>query len=145
MCIRDRPKKIDFVYVALVLSMLIGRAVWGLASAVLMMGTENAFTTQAFLAGAFINACLLYTSLFQHSSFLLSFCRNQRGSFVLILGKTPAFVKKKIYDTNQIQVESGEYRLFPTDFSCIICLLYTSKRTCSIAAASRNCWSRGLF
>ena len=36
--------------------MLIGRAVWGLASAVLMMGTENAFTTQAFLAGAFINA-----------------------------------------------------------------------------------------
>ena len=53
---RALPKKIDFVYVALVLSMLIGRAVWGLASAVLMMGTENAFTTQAFLAGAFINA-----------------------------------------------------------------------------------------
>lgn len=53
---RALPKKIDFVYVTLVLSMLIGRAVWGLASAVLMMGTENAFTTQAFLAGAFINA-----------------------------------------------------------------------------------------
>lgn len=53
---RALPKKIDFVYVALVLSMLIGRAVWGLASAVLMMGTENVFTTQAFLAGAFINA-----------------------------------------------------------------------------------------
>ena len=53
---RALPKKIDFVYVSLVLSMLIGRAVWGLASAVLMMGTENAFTTQAFLAGAFINA-----------------------------------------------------------------------------------------
>lgn len=53
---RALPKKIDFVYVALVLSMLIGRAVWGLASAVLMMGTENAFTTQTFLAGAFIKA-----------------------------------------------------------------------------------------
>ena len=53
---RALPKKIDFVYVALVLSMLIGRAVWGLASAVLMMGTENVFTTQAFLAVAFINA-----------------------------------------------------------------------------------------
>ncbi len=53
---RALPKHIAFVYVALALSMLIGRAVWGLASAVLMMGTENAFTTQAFLAGAFINA-----------------------------------------------------------------------------------------
>lgn len=53
---RALPKKIAFVYVTLVLSMLIGRAVWGLASAVLMMGTENVFTTQAFLAGAFINA-----------------------------------------------------------------------------------------
>ena len=53
---RALPKHIAFVYVTLVLSMLIGRAVWGLASAVLMMGTENAFTTQAFLAGAFINA-----------------------------------------------------------------------------------------
>lgn len=53
---RALPKHIAFVYVTLVLSMLIGRAVWGLASAVLMMGTENAFTTQAFLAGAFVNA-----------------------------------------------------------------------------------------
>ena len=53
---RALPKHIAFVYVTLVLSMLIGRAVWGLASAVLMMGTGNAFTTQAFLAGAFINA-----------------------------------------------------------------------------------------
>ena len=52
----ELPKHIAFVYVTLVLSMLIGRAVWGLASAVLMMGTENVFTTQAFLAGAFINA-----------------------------------------------------------------------------------------
>ena len=53
---RALPKHIAFVYVTLVLSMLIGRAVWGLASAVLMTATENAFTTQAFLAGAFINA-----------------------------------------------------------------------------------------
>ena len=53
---RALPKHIAFVYVTLVLSMLIGRAVWGLASAVLMMGTENAFTTQAFLAGAVVNA-----------------------------------------------------------------------------------------
>ena len=53
---RALPKHIAFVYVTLVLSMLIGRAVWGLASAVLMMGTENVFTTQAFLAGAFLNA-----------------------------------------------------------------------------------------
>lgn len=50
------PRRIAFVYIALVLSMLAGRAVWGLVTAVLMMATGSSFTTQAFLAGAFINA-----------------------------------------------------------------------------------------
>lgn len=47
------PKKAPFIYVALILAMLGGRCVWGLAMWAL---TGSNFTFQAFLAGAFINA-----------------------------------------------------------------------------------------
>jgi len=50
------PKKTAFVYVALIVAMLIGRAVWGV-SRVLLVGVAGvAFSWQMFLTGAFINA-----------------------------------------------------------------------------------------
>ena len=52
------PKKPAYIYVALIGSMLFGRIVWGLASALLYTFTANAFTFQMFLAGAFINAAI---------------------------------------------------------------------------------------
>ncbi|NLM86185.1 MAG: ECF transporter S component [Clostridiales bacterium] len=50
------PKKPINVYVSLILAMLIGRVVWGLAMAILMGLSGGSFGFQAFLAGAFINA-----------------------------------------------------------------------------------------
>lgn len=50
------PKKLINVYVSLILAMLIGRVVWGLAMAILMGLSGGSFGFQAFLAGAFINA-----------------------------------------------------------------------------------------
>ena len=44
------------VYLSLILSMLLGRAVWGAAQFVLLAVSGGAFTFSAFLAGAFINA-----------------------------------------------------------------------------------------
>ena len=44
------------LYVALIIAMIGGRIVWGLASYLLYMAQGNAFTLQLFLAGAFINA-----------------------------------------------------------------------------------------
>lgn len=44
------------VVVCLVLAMLAGRLVWGLASVILMGLSGKAFGLQAFLAGAFLNA-----------------------------------------------------------------------------------------
>lgn len=46
------PKKTIFLYVSLLLSMLIGRLVWGAVMAFVMKG----FTFPLFVAGAFINA-----------------------------------------------------------------------------------------
>lgn len=50
------PKKTAYIYVALVLAMLAGRVVYGLASLVILGVSGSAFTFQAFLAGAFITA-----------------------------------------------------------------------------------------
>ncbi|MGI6239658.1 MAG: ECF transporter S component [Christensenellales bacterium] len=50
------PKKPLYVYVSLVLAMLGGRVVWGLAQLILLGIRGNAFTFTAFLSGAFINA-----------------------------------------------------------------------------------------
>ena len=50
------PKKTAYLYVALILAMLAGRVVYGLASLVILGVSGSAFTFQAFLAGAFITA-----------------------------------------------------------------------------------------
>lgn len=49
---RVLPKKIGFIYAALILAMLGGRLVWGGVSYVLYGFGETAFTWQAFLSGA---------------------------------------------------------------------------------------------
>lgn len=50
------PKKPGFLYVSLILSMLLGRVVWGFASLVVYNLLGNPFTWQMFVAGAFLNA-----------------------------------------------------------------------------------------
>lgn len=50
------PKKNIFVYVSLIVSMIFGRIVWGLASFIILNLSGSAFTFEAFLAEAFINA-----------------------------------------------------------------------------------------
>lgn len=50
------PKKPFYLYADLILAMIGGRIVWGLASLVLIGLKGNAFTFTAFLAGAFIKA-----------------------------------------------------------------------------------------
>jgi riboflavin transporter FmnP len=51
------PKKALYVYVSLVLSMLIGRVVWGVAMwRVMDMALGESFTFGAFLSMAFVNA-----------------------------------------------------------------------------------------
>ena len=50
------PKKTPFLYVALILAMIGGRLVWGLAMTILMSATGKGFTLAAFWAGAFANA-----------------------------------------------------------------------------------------
>ena len=53
---RFLPKKKPFIYVSLLVSMLIGRIVWGVAMLICMSINGNAFTFTAFIAGAFTNA-----------------------------------------------------------------------------------------
>ena len=50
------PKKTPYLYVALILAMLGGRLVWGLAMTVLMSVAGKGLTLAAFWAGAFANA-----------------------------------------------------------------------------------------
>ena len=50
------PKKIPFIYVSLIVSMLAGRVVWGIVRAIIAGVTNAQFGVQAFLAGAFLNA-----------------------------------------------------------------------------------------
>ena len=53
---RSRWQCVVSLYRALIAAMLAGRAVWGVAEVVLLGLRGNAFTWQAFAAGAFINA-----------------------------------------------------------------------------------------
>lgn len=53
---RALPKKPAFVYVTLIVSMLLGRVVWGVASMIIYGATGGAFTFAAFIAGGFTNA-----------------------------------------------------------------------------------------
>ncbi|MCI1966360.1 MAG: ECF transporter S component [Oscillospiraceae bacterium] len=50
------PKKISFVYVSLILSMILGRIVWGAVSLVLYQAIGKGFTWAIFFGGAFLNA-----------------------------------------------------------------------------------------
>ncbi len=50
------PKRNVFIYVSLIISMVFGRAVWGMVSYFLYGLTETAFTWEIFMAGAFLNA-----------------------------------------------------------------------------------------
>ena len=53
---RAKQQSIGVLYRSLILAMLAGRAVWGIAEVILLGLRGNAFTWQAFLAGAFLNA-----------------------------------------------------------------------------------------
>lgn len=50
------PKKPVFTYVSLIIAMLAGRAVWGVARVILAGLQNSAFSMQMFIAGAFIEA-----------------------------------------------------------------------------------------
>ena len=50
------PKKAPFLYLSLILSMLVGRAVWGIAKLVLYNMTGSEFGWAAFMTGAFVQA-----------------------------------------------------------------------------------------
>ncbi|HEY8350334.1 MAG TPA: ECF transporter S component [Clostridia bacterium] len=50
------PKKNVFVYVALIISMIFGRIIWGIVSLVIYGLSDKAFTWQMFAAGAVVNA-----------------------------------------------------------------------------------------
>ena len=50
------PKKPAYVYITLIASMLIGRAVWGVVSLIVYTARGTDFTFAVFLAGAFTNA-----------------------------------------------------------------------------------------
>jgi thiamine transporter ThiT len=50
------PKKNVYIYVTLLISMLMGRVVWGIVSLMLFRIQGNPFTVKFFMTGAFINA-----------------------------------------------------------------------------------------
>ena len=50
------PRKKPFIYCSLIVSMLVGRIIWGIAMMACMGVTKGAFTFAAFVAGAFTNA-----------------------------------------------------------------------------------------
>ncbi len=50
------PKKKIFIYLSLIIAMLVGRGVWGLAMLTAMNVSGGSFAFSAFLAGAFVNA-----------------------------------------------------------------------------------------
>ncbi len=51
-----KKQNLASVYISLIIAMLAGRVIWGIAQYILLNATGSAFTFQAFLAGAFINA-----------------------------------------------------------------------------------------
>jgi len=53
---RSKTYKPVYLYFCLIVSMISGRIVWGIAKAVLMGMGENSFTAKAFITGGFIDA-----------------------------------------------------------------------------------------
>ncbi len=56
LCRRILPKNVPFVYLSLLISMLSGRLIWGVAMFVCMSSSGGTFGLAAFVAGAFTNA-----------------------------------------------------------------------------------------
>lgn len=52
------PKRKLYIYVSLIGAMLVGRAVWGAITYILLGLNGTAFTFKMFMAGAFINATI---------------------------------------------------------------------------------------
>src|SRR5690554_2297258 len=52
------PKKNSNIYVSLIVAMLVGRVVWGIASYIIYGIQGSAFTFEMFMAGAFANAII---------------------------------------------------------------------------------------
>ncbi len=50
------PKKKPYIYVSLIIAMIAGRIVWGISMMACMGINGTAFTFEAFIAGAFVNA-----------------------------------------------------------------------------------------
>lgn len=50
------PRKKLYIYCALIISMIVGRIIWGIAMFVCMGISGTDFTFEAFLSGAFVNA-----------------------------------------------------------------------------------------
>lgn len=53
---RVLPKKNIYIYIALIISMIAGRIVWGIVSTLIYSLSGVKFTWQLFIAGGFINA-----------------------------------------------------------------------------------------
>jgi len=50
------PKKIHWTYVSLIVAMILGRLVWGIAQVILLGLSGGAFSMSMFVGGAFLNA-----------------------------------------------------------------------------------------
>ena len=50
------PKKKPYIYASLLISMIVGRIVWGIAMLICLSATGSAFTFKAFILGAVTNA-----------------------------------------------------------------------------------------
>lgn len=57
-CHRLLPKRRFFIYISLLISMLMGRIIWGVSMAVCMGVKGGSFTFGAFIAGAFTNSII---------------------------------------------------------------------------------------
>ncbi len=53
---RMLPKKIPYIYVSLIASMIIGRIVWGIVKVFMCIAQASEFTFNAFIAGAVLNS-----------------------------------------------------------------------------------------
>lgn len=53
---RKFPKNLSFLYITLILSMVLGRVIWGIVSIFLYQVAGDGFTWAMFLGGAFLNA-----------------------------------------------------------------------------------------
>ena len=53
---RSKKQNVAALYLSIITAMLAGRIVWGAAEVILLGIAGNAFTWQAFMAGAFLNA-----------------------------------------------------------------------------------------